>query len=90
LNIFSPGIAPTGEVTPAAPGRAKPSVAKSWLKAIELTARIDVSPTRLLADLVEDHAEKAPERAAILSDWETFTYAELAAKVQLVLEARVS
>src|SRR5207248_2647005 len=48
---------------------------------IELTARIDGSPTRLLADIVEDHSETAPNRAAILSEQETFTYAELASRI---------
>ncbi len=56
-------------------------MAKSWLKAIELTARIESTPTRLLADIVDDHAEHAPHRAAVLSERETFTYAELAGRI---------
>jgi fatty-acyl-CoA synthase len=81
LNALSPRTAPINEVTPGARGHAKPSVAKSWLRAIELTARIDASPTRLLADLVEDYSEKTPDRAAILSERETFTYGELASRI---------
>jgi fatty-acyl-CoA synthase len=34
--------------------RRKPSAAKSWLKAIELTSRIEADPRRLFADMVED------------------------------------
>jgi fatty-acyl-CoA synthase len=32
----------------------KPSTAKSWLKAIELTSRIEANPHRLFADIIED------------------------------------
>ncbi|WP_420132898.1 long-chain-acyl-CoA synthetase [Rhodopseudomonas sp.] len=65
----------------AGPGAARPSVAKSWLKAIELTARIEQTPHRLLADVIADHAAAAPHRAAIVSSHETLNYAELAARV---------
>ncbi len=58
--------------------RGKPSAAKSWLKAIELTSRIEANPHRLFADLVEDWATRQPERAALLSDVETFSYRTLA------------
>ena len=34
----------------------KPSAAKTWLKAIELTSRIEAEPSRLFADMVEDWA----------------------------------
>lgn len=46
-----------------------------------MTARIDASPTRLLADIVEDYSERTPNRAAILSEQETFTYGELASRI---------
>ena len=34
--------------------RGNPSAAKIWLKAIELTSRIEADPCRLFADAVED------------------------------------
>ena len=48
--------------------------AKTWLKAIELTSRIDADPRRLFADIVEDWANKQPERPALISDGESFSY----------------
>jgi fatty-acyl-CoA synthase len=55
----------------------KPSTAKSWLKAIELTSRIDANPNRLFADIIGDWAERQPDRPALLSDHATFSYREL-------------
>src|ERR1700722_16698980 len=57
--------------------RAKPSAAKSWLKAIELTSRIEANPTRLFADIIEDWAARQPDRPALMSDHETLSYGEL-------------
>ena len=55
----------------------KPSTAKSWLKAIELTSRIDANPNRLFADIIGDWAERQPDRPALMSDHATFSYREL-------------
>jgi fatty-acyl-CoA synthase len=68
---------PTGSPRP----RGKPSAAKSWLKAIELTSRIEANPHRLFADVVEDWAERQPDRPALLSDAETLSYRALADRV---------
>jgi fatty-acyl-CoA synthase len=57
--------------------RGKPSAAKSWLKAIELTSRIEADPRRLFADVVEDWAARQPDRPALISDAETFSYQAL-------------
>ena len=62
-------------------GRGKPSAAKSWLKAIELTSRIDADPSRLFADVVEDWAERAPDRPCLISETETFNYRTLAVRI---------
>ncbi|BAM92427.1 putative fatty acid metabolism AMP-binding protein [Bradyrhizobium oligotrophicum S58] len=59
----------------------KPSAAKIWLKAIELTSRIEAEPARLFADIVEDWAAKQPERPALISDRETLSYRQLAAHI---------
>jgi fatty-acyl-CoA synthase len=65
--------------TPAS--RGKPSAAKAWLKAIELTSRIETHPQRLFANIVQDWAERQGDRPALLSDRETFTYRALAERM---------
>src|SRR5262244_1564945 len=59
----------------------KPSAARTWLKAIELTSRIEAEPRRLFADVVEDWAARQPERPALVSDVETLTYRALAERI---------
>jgi len=61
--------------------RRKPSAAKAWLKAIELTSRIEAEPQRLFADVVEDWARRQPQRLALLSNSQSFTYAELSTRI---------
>jgi fatty-acyl-CoA synthase len=63
------------------PARGKPSAAKAWLKAIELTSRIEANPKKLFADVVADWAERQPDRVALISDIETFSYRALADRV---------
>ncbi|MBV9563025.1 MAG: long-chain-acyl-CoA synthetase [Bradyrhizobium sp.] len=60
--------------------RGNHSAAKSWLRAIELTSRIEVDPHRLFADVVDAWAERQGDRPALISDRETFTYCALAAR----------
>jgi fatty-acyl-CoA synthase len=59
----------------------KPSAAKAWLKAIELTSRIEAEPHRLFADVVEDWAHHQPGRLALCSVHESFTYGTLTARI---------
>ena len=66
---------------PTGRARVKPSAAKSWLKAIELTSRIEAHPRRLFADIVEDWAARQPDRPALVSDVETLSYRALADRV---------
>jgi len=61
--------------------RDKPSTAKSWLKAIERTSRIEASPRRLFADIVEDWAAHQPDHPALLSDVENLSYRDLDARI---------
>jgi fatty-acyl-CoA synthase len=63
------------------PSRAKPSAAKSWLKAIELTSRIEADPTKLFADIVEDWSSREPDRPALVSETETLSYRALANRI---------
>jgi fatty-acyl-CoA synthase len=62
--------------------RAVPSVAKSWARALELTAPIAKTPHRILASIVQDHALARPDAPALVSDGESFTYAQLAARAR--------
>ncbi|OPY96622.1 long-chain-acyl-CoA synthetase [Bradyrhizobium sacchari] len=57
------------------------SVAKAWLQAIALTARLEAQPHRLFADIVEDWAQRQPGRPALLSDGQSFTYGELTNRI---------
>ena len=59
----------------------KPSAAKSWLKAIELTSRIEADPSRLFADVVEDQAKLQDERPALICDVETLSYRALVRRI---------
>jgi len=59
----------------------KPSAARTWLKAIELTSRIEAEPSRLFADVVEDWASRQPDRPALVSDAQTLTYRALAERI---------
>src|SRR6202021_518808 len=61
--------------------RRKPSAAKSWLKAIELTSRIEADPRRLFADRVEDWSERQPDCPGLISETETFSYRALASRI---------
>ena len=61
--------------------RAKPSAAKAWLKAIELTSRIEPNPQRLFADIVDDWAARQGDRPALMSDGESLTYRALAGRI---------
>ena len=61
--------------------RGKPSAAKSWLKAIELTSRIEADPSRLFTDVVDDWAQREQDRPALISENETFSYRALAERI---------
>lgn len=61
--------------------RRGPSAAKAWLKAIELTSRIEAEPKRLFADFVDEWAQRQPGRPALLSDHQSYTYGELSARI---------
>ena len=72
MNVDTIAAAPSSR-----PKQAKPSAAKSWLKAIERTSRIESAPKLLFADIVEGFAARQPQHPALLSDAETLSYAEL-------------
>ena len=58
-----------------------PSASKVWLKAIELTARIETLPGRLFADVIDDWAQRQPDRPALLTDDTSLDYAGLSKRI---------
>ncbi|TQF36446.1 long-chain acyl-CoA synthetase [Bradyrhizobium sp. UNPF46] len=58
-----------------------PSASKIWLKAIELTARIETLPGRLFADVVDDWAQRQPDRVALVTDEASLDYAGLSRRI---------
>jgi fatty-acyl-CoA synthase len=74
-GVIEHAIAERPVVTPQL--RGKQSTAKSWLKAIELTSRIEADPHRLFADLVDDWATRQPDHPSLLSDRESLSYRDL-------------
>jgi len=57
------------------------SASKIWLKAIELTARIETLPGRLFADVVDDWARRQPDRVALVMDDATLDYDGLSKRI---------
>lgn len=58
-----------------------PSASKIWLRAIELTARIETLPGRLFADVVDDWAQRQPDRVALVADETTLDYEGLSRRI---------
>ncbi len=58
----------------------KSSPSKAWLRALELTSSIGKNPNRILSSVIEEFAETAGEYPALLSDRESMSYSELAAR----------
>ena len=62
------------------PAARKPSSTRAWLRALELTAPIVRRAERILPTVIEEHAERRGDAPALLSDVESLTYRELAAR----------
>jgi fatty-acyl-CoA synthase len=62
------------------PAPGKPSSAKAWARALELTAPIAHHPSRTLPAVIEELAETFGDAPALLSDGECLTYRGLAAR----------
>src|SRR5215475_10980052 len=72
---MNPGVIEQAKTTRA------PSASKIWLKAIELTARIETLPGRLFADVIDDWARRQPNRAALVADEATLDYDGLSKRI---------
>ncbi|MBR0961171.1 long-chain-acyl-CoA synthetase [Bradyrhizobium japonicum] len=70
----------TGVIEQTKAARA-PSASKIWLKAIELTARIETLPGRLFADVVDDWARRQPGRIALVTDDAALDYEGLSKRI---------
>ncbi|OKO79124.1 long-chain acyl-CoA synthetase [Bradyrhizobium sp. NAS80.1] len=70
----------TGVITQPKAARA-PSTSKIWLKAIELTARIETLPGRLFADVIDDWAQRQPDRVALVADDAALNYEGLSKRI---------
>jgi fatty-acyl-CoA synthase len=71
-----------GLVTVNPAGALAKSVNKAWLRALETTGRLTSVPGRTLPMLVDDLGLRFGNTPALLSDRETFTYTELAARAR--------
>ena len=58
------------------PSYEKPS--RAWLRALEIVARATQDPHRILPRAVDEWGERYGEKPALMSQRETFTFAELA------------
>src|SRR3989475_7923507 len=63
---------------PATPAGSNRSAAKTWLRALELTAPIANNPRRIFSTVIDEIAERFGEAPALLSDRERLTYRALA------------
>jgi fatty-acyl-CoA synthase len=62
---------------PALPA-AGTSVNRDWLRALELTGRLEREPGRTLPAVIDEMAARTPDAPALLSDRERLTFAQLA------------
>ena len=58
-----------------------PSNSRIWLKAIELTTRIETLPGRLFADVIGDWAQRQPDRVALVTDDTSLDYEGLSKRI---------
>ena len=58
------------------------SPAKVWMRALEMTAKIDRAPSRTLPIVIDELAERLGDAPALLCDDETFTYRQLAERAR--------
>jgi len=75
MNGMTTGIIERPKAAPA------PSASKIWLKAIELTARIEALPGRLFADVIDDWAQRQPDRVALITDDASLDYGGLSKRI---------
>ena len=77
-------LAPPSPAPPslARPKPARPSANRDWLRALELTGRLEREPQRTLAAVIDELAVRQPDAPALLADRERFTFGELAERAR--------
>jgi fatty-acyl-CoA synthase len=60
------------------------SASKAWLRALELTARLDREPQRILPKVIDELATRFGSAPALLSDHGSLSFAELADRVNAI------
>ena len=58
----------------------QPSSAKTWLRALEMTARIEDSPARIFPAVIEELGARFGEAPALIGPHDTFSHAQLATR----------
>jgi len=71
-------------VRPSEPADGAParSASKDWLRALELTARLDADPTRTLPIVIDELATRFDSAPALISDRETLSFQGLAERTR--------
>ena len=57
------------------------SPSKAWLRALEMTAKIEDAPARILPSVIQELGAQFGEAPALIAKSETFSHARLAARV---------
>ena len=64
--------------------RKEPSASKAWLRALEMTAKIEDAPTRILPAVIQELGARYGEAPALIAPGETFSHAQLARRANQV------
>jgi fatty-acyl-CoA synthase len=67
---------------PTVPSATREGVNTAWLRALDLTGRIDQRPERLLLDVIDEHAASRPHAWALIAEEERLTYREFAERAR--------
>jgi fatty-acyl-CoA synthase len=64
--------------------RKEPSASKAWLRALEMTARLEDQPARIFPVVIEELGARFGDAPALMGLHQTFSHAELAARANRV------
>jgi fatty-acyl-CoA synthase len=75
-------MAMASDVIDAPPTTPRRSASRDWLRALEMAARIDADPTRILSIVITDLAQRRGEAPALVSGRECYSFAVLADRIR--------
>jgi fatty-acyl-CoA synthase len=81
-HACAPAITLTDSAAHGAATPSRPSTARRWARALQLTAPIVSRPHRIMPLVVEERAHTAPDSPALLSDGESLSYSGLATRAR--------